>query len=194
MQKFDNVIKSKSYLEYLNSFVTSNQFSWYYMSSTAYKEESEEKPYNFSFYHLLVNKGETVSDNWKVFLPLVYELVEKSGVKDHYISRVRLGMITRAPMFNVHAPHCDFIEPHKTLLYYLNESDGDTYFYSNKFKVSEDGKEPFRYEKFDMSYQNHYKKNSMILFDGHNYHSSSSPQQHDCRIAININLFPLKND
>lgn len=191
MQKFDNVIQSKSYLQYLNELVTSNQFNWHYMSSTAYKEESEDKPYNFSFYHLLVNKGEPVSDKWDVFLPLVYELVEKSEIKDHYISRVRLGMITQAPHFNVHAPHCDFIDNHRTLLYYLNKSDGDTYFYSNKFKVSDDGKEPYRYENFDLSYQNHYKQNSMISFDGQTYHSSSSPQHHNCRIAININLFPV---
>jgi hypothetical protein len=100
-------------------------------------------------------------------------------------------MITQAPNLNIHSPHCDFIEEHKTLLYYLNKSDGDTYFYSNKFKVNEDGKEPYRYETYDMSYQNYYRQNSMISFDGHTYHSSSSPQHHNCRIAININLFPI---
>jgi len=191
MQKFYDVIGSKAYLNYLNEFITSNAFDWYYMSSTAYQKETECKPYNFSFYHLLVNKSEQVSNHWSLFLPLVYELVEKSGVIDHYVARVRLGLITKAPYHNVHAPHCDFINEHKTILYYLNESDGDTFFYSNKFKLSDDKKEPYRYETFDVSYQNHYRKNSMILFDGHTYHSSSSPMHHDSRIALNINLFPI---
>ncbi len=193
MQQFHNVIQSKSYLNHLNELVLSEKFGWQYLSSTAYEQENQSKPWNFSWYHTLVNKSQPNSQAWDIFLPLVYELVEKTGVKEHYISRVRLGLITRAPYVNVHSPHCDFVEPHKTILYYLNESDGDTYFYSEKFKINPDNpKEPFRYENFNVTHQNNYRKNSMILFDGFTYHSSSSPIHHDNRIAININLFPIK--
>ena len=68
--------------------------------------------------------------------------------------------------------HLDKVtEGDKSLLYYVNDSDGDTII---------------------MGEDNHIervtpKANRMITFNGKHLHTGHSPQQHKCRILINAN-------
>ena len=72
-----------------------------------------------------------------------------------------------------HEPHIDMKENHKVILFYLNDSDGDTYFYDKDHNVI-DSVTP--------------KANRAVLFDGSILHSSSKPVEFARRIVLNINL------
>ena len=74
-----------------------------------------------------------------------------------------------------HSPHIDFYFPHKVLLYYVHDTDGDTIFYD---KFNNEYKEIYRVTP---------KKGSAVVFDGSIYHASTTPNLHQRRIAININ-------
>ena len=63
-------------------------------------------------------------------------------------------------------------EQHKTILYYFNDSDGDTVFYKNKKIIK-------RITPV---------LNSGICFDGSIYHSSSKPIKNIKRLVMNINI------
>ena len=86
------------------------------------------------------------------------------------IYRVRLGCLLPDNLPH-HCPHVDFEEPHTTALYYVNETDGDTYFFEpKKGAVSP-------------------KRGKMIVFNGLSKHASSSPSK-GYRIALNVNFKP----
>lgn len=88
--------------------------------------------------------------------------------------------------------HIDFYEPHYTMLYYANDTDGDTVFSTvNELSLTEIENE---FEKFNHANQQSKilktvspKKGRCVLFDGLIYHASSTPTQNE-RFVINYNF------
>ena len=106
--------------------------------------------------------------------------MKKRNYIDVYnLSRMRLGLQVRVDSTSiVNKPHIDHYHPHQVLLLYLNESDGDTFFYNNHGEII---------KKISP------KANSAVLFDGSIMHSSSTPCKNSRRIALNINFNFLEN-
>lgn len=157
-------------LEGINNLVTSERFEWVYIPTTSGKGDND-----FSFVNLLYNKSETkhhINKHYDAFKNVISKCCKAFGEDEKNLIRARLGLIPNYGRFTIHSPHIDFDYSHTTLLLYLNQSDGGTYFYNNKQIVNE--------SKFE--------QNKCIKFDGSLYHSSSSPIDHSIRIALNINL------
>lgn len=88
--------------------------------------------------------------------------------------RVRVGMHIPDVTWNSHhGPHVDDDHPHNVILYYVNDSDGDTYFFNNQRKVIK------RVTP---------RKNRMVVFDGDILHASSYPIKSSIRITLNLNF------
>ena len=68
--------------------------------------------------------------------------------------------------------HVDADMPHTTTLYYVNDSDGDTYFFDNDGNII---------KKVTP------KKGRIVTFDGLTYHSSSCPRENSHRLVLNFN-------
>jgi len=120
--------------------------------------------------------------------------------------RCKVGIIPRDIRYTIHAPHIDRCSEHYVGLLYLNNTDGDTYIYKNKFD--------FEYRKnYNKEYNNEYevvfdwkkennltnddfeveqavtpKENRLVVFDGAHFHSSSTPTKTQMRWAINYNF------
>ena len=62
-----------------------------------------------------------------------------------------------------------------TALYYVNDSDGDTYFFDDSGKVTK------RVTP---------KKGTLVMWEGKIFHAKSSPIKTTSRVVININLLP----
>lgn len=108
------------------------------------------------------------------------------------IYRVRGGLMTRQRQTGLNYPHTDYFQPHYTFLYYVNDSDGDTFLFNEKVDYKDtDHKMPTKFTLMDRVAP---KKGDAIIFNGLLYHCSSTPENHDSRIAININLFPINNN
>ena len=97
--------------------------------------------------------------------------------------------------------HTDFDIPHKTLLYYLNDSDGDTMIFNERFKrppiPSNDPEErAIQLENYikdrevncTLAERVTPKKGRFVCFDGLRYHAPSNPIKHDSRYIFNINF------
>lgn len=67
--------------------------------------------------------------------------------------------------------HIDFNFPHIVCLYYVNDTDGDTFIYDTNKKMKRISP----------------KKNRAVIFDGSLYHASSLPTK-DKRVIINIDV------
>ena len=85
-----------------------------------------------------------------------------------------------------HNAHVDFYLPHYNALYYVNDTDGDTFIFNETYdQVSlERSIEYTRERKFTVARQISPKKGRMIGFDGKQYHASMHPKQSSHRIAI----------
>jgi hypothetical protein len=79
-----------------------------------------------------------------------------------------------------HTPHIDNEQNHYTLLYYVNNSDGPTYLFDNKY----DGTK----QNLNLIEKVNPEQGRAILLDGHYYHASSNPIINDYRLVINFNF------
>ncbi len=98
-------------------------------------------------------------------------LSEVAGLDILDLIRIRLGLYFPIEIPDDHnRPHVDQDYPHTVLLYYINDSDGDTYFFKKKKII--DRVTP--------------KQNRLVIFDGTTHHASSNPSKGH-RISLNLN-------
>jgi hypothetical protein len=87
-----------------------------------------------------------------------------------------------------HFPHTDVDELEnnvKTAIYYVNDSDGETYLFNEKAPKHSDSVTIY---KTVMP-----KKGKMLIFDSNTFHSSSSPIKSNIRIVLNV-VFKIKDN
>jgi hypothetical protein len=173
--------------EPLSNSLLHTDMPWYYCS-TAYDEEVSI--FGYSYHHTILNDEAPNSTLCSVVEPVITNLIYKNGDQLDKIMRIRVGMITVTHERIVHRPHVDFAVPHKTGLLYINDADGDTTFYKNKYD-SDSGACPLKFMEslgdLEIEAQVSPKANRLVLFDGLQYHSSSTPTKVARRIAINFN-------
>ena len=82
----------------------------------------------------------------------------------------------------VQEPHIDMPIPHLVCLYYVNDSDGDTFFFNETFNEE---REP---EQFTIMERVAPKKGRAVIFDGLRYHGSNCPIESQSRFIINAGM------
>lgn len=130
----------------------------------------------FYSYNSLKNVYEK-SNYFHTIQGLCDQLLKKFNREDILIKRAKVNIQPQNLKFNKHnhnSPHVDLKnEEHKVLLFYVNDSDGDTFFFdkSNKIikKVSP-------------------VQNRAVIFDGNILHAGSHPKISDYRIVVNIDF------
>ena len=106
------------------------------------------------------------------FLPILFNACKEQNIKVKEVLRVRCGLFYKNASKSKHRHHVDLLEPHKTLIYYANDSDGPTNIYEN--------------DKIVQKIQP--KKGRCFIMDGSVWHSSSHPKNTPYRIVVNINF------
>ena len=188
MNRIENIL-SASVFKKIQMEVSSNSFPWYYVS-TAYRSNSNSM-FDHSFSHLVLGNEGKISFISDMLETAILSALDKTNQTVNCIFRIRLGMTT-ANVPHVDHPHVDHKFPHMTGLIYLNDSDGPTILY-NEFYDPESALEPDMYCKTVLNNEvtikekNIPKENSMIWFNGLNYHSSSLPTTTSRRIVLNFN-------
>lgn len=180
-----------SYQKVLFDLVTQNSFPWYYHESISgidNLDQFSQDNLQYGFAHIAYSNDEAYEFS-KTFYPMIFFIEEKFNIPVEKLLRIRLGLNLRKTDKNVvHGPHVDYQVPHKTLLYYVNDSDGDTIFYDKFFEINDMSKNSVDFSEMKIEKTVSPKQNRAIVFDGLQYHSSSSPSKYVKRIAININF------
>lgn len=179
----DDFINS-SYNTLINDMIFGNNsdFAWYYLPNISGEENPEEvdgvmfSNNQSGLFHVAYSEGNVQSTMFNMLLPFIAQIEETFNKKINNLLRVRIGMNLNIGISQSHYPHTDLDIPNYTLLYYIDESDGDTIFY----KREED--------KLVVDFKNTHTKNQAVLFDGLTMHSSSSPVNYQKRTTININF------
>ena len=178
----ENII-DQEHVNMLCNHMTTLNFPWFVLPRTGNYNQPQIsydlQDSKFSLAHTLVNDGNINSEEiWK-FDKLLHALYKKFEI-DHtrtFVQRIRIGLITKVSDISFeHEKHIDYDTPHKTLLFYFNDSTGTTKFYSKDSSDNTVTKEITP------------KTNSACLFDGLIYHSSSTPNTNNFRFVLNINI------
>ena len=171
--------------EKLQELVMSREFPWYYVDCAsapfgAFVPDNATE--TIGWVHIAFSKNNnTRSQALPVFANLLDIIVEKFNVE---IIRVRASMKSYKKGFtesNYNLPHVDYFFPHVSIVYYINETDGDTWVFDQMYTEQPEPKE------FTVKQRVSPKPNRLLLIDGLQYHTASNPINNDCRVIININ-------
>jgi len=185
--EIDDVIP-KLYQDQIEAETTSNGMTWHFLQESGRRTKVETNYSGFcnTVYHaddrLLAPSPMTA-----LLMPLLFVFCEKAKLSFHTLLRIRISLFPRT-MIDVpqHNPHVDFYIPHRVGLYYVDDSDGDTFIFQETFEQL-GLEESVRYaaeKKFSLVKRVSAKKGRMIGFDGKHYHASMHPVEHSSRIAI----------
>ena len=194
MQNLSSVIQDKhfvviddfltpSYHKRILMNATAEGSQWNYHSNITYAPDVEYQltdPGVFGFGRMITSNGIDWKDEF--YLPFCYQIQDL--LPPTTIGRMRLDMTVYNPERRVHEAHVDTNTPHIASIYYVNDSDGDTIIYNEKF----DGEFEAPPNLTVMTKVSP-KANRLLIFDGKYFHTGSSPAKNKNRVIINSNFY-----
>lgn len=187
--QLDDVIPL-AYQNQIQAECQSDGMAWFFNEESSRRVAGVETSYS-GFSHLVyhVDGGASTSSPHMtaLLLPLLFVYCERAQIPFKTLLRIRIGLFTRT-MIDVphHNPHVDFYQPHRTAVYYVLDSDGDTFVFNETYEqVSKEQSLQYTKEgRFTVAARVSPKKGRMCSFDGKHYHASMHPMQSSSRIAI----------
>jgi hypothetical protein len=184
----DNILSKKDINLIENTLLTS-YFPWYLSSekinnkfSTCSKEmyllnkdknTIEDVQFVHSFVHYENNQTTIKSQYYSLIESITKNIINYFKLKQISLLRVKANLKTKNNVKNKYnTPHIDIKEDHVVGIYYVNNSDGDTFIFKNK-KI---------YDKITP------KKGRFLFFKGNTLHAAGYPLKSQVRCIINFNL------
>lgn len=180
----DNCISKKDQ-NILENYVSNSKFNWGFYDGTILKRDLHytnnciiEKGINPPQFSHLIN----VSNHSNlIFFQSIFNFIASYYNRNIHILKVKFNLLTKKDNSEYHYPHADidiFDEEIKTAIYYVIDSDGDTYLFNQFAPKTND--EITIYKTISP------KKGSILLFDSRRFHASSSPIINEKRIVLNM--------
>jgi hypothetical protein len=186
----DSFLSSEQILEVSNAVTkNNNRIIWHALENTSGLRQyptikdsdlmvSEDKQYS----HAASFNNKKISDIHDLGSNILNTFAKKHGIKVKETLRIKANILNKTgKKDHIHPPHIDMTIPHLVLLYYVNDSDGDTIMFNEKHYS-----EIIPTLTVDKAISP--KAGSAIVFDGLTYHASSSPRNTEERIVLNINF------
>lgn len=174
-EKFIHIIDDlypSRFINNLEDLLTSVNFPWFFQSNTSYDVLDKTNDV-FQFTHQFISKQGDHSPFLSEISFLSPFIEKKFNVEVVDTLRAKANLLTCNKGFNTdtyHPLHVDADEiNYWSLLYYVNDSDGDTF-----FKLSEND-----FKRVSP------KKGRAVFFNSNIEHASSSPVKTDTRIVVN---------
>lgn len=141
-----------------------------------------------SFYSIISDQNGVYSPLYDLLcLPLIVAC-SKNNIKCSRLLRIRIGLILSSHEQIVHTPHVDYTTPHKTMLLYLTNSDGQTILFKQKHSGIIDELGSADKNSLEVDHYITPVENKSVIFDGLQFHSSTTPKNDKFRIVINYNF------
>jgi len=174
-------------------------YDWFYDEES--KKFVNKSPNSDAFFHMAMINNNCISEVGKLCEKAILQIAEKNNFIIKNILRIRPSMLLKNIKNYVNMPHVDDIVSHKVGILYLNDCDGETALYNQKYEQLERNKDykkhlliPEKYKKiissggFSFSEKVSSKENRFLIFDGDTFHSSVSPTNVSKRVVINFNF------
>lgn len=187
----DNFLPTEAFVKLKDICVNSSTFPWF-LTETAYPEKGVSSNSQVSFANAMYMNTHS---NDALYLSISNILATALSFRNYDmvtgLYRIRAGLQIPLPskQKKINNPHIDINEPHKVLLLYMNDSDGDTILYNEKHDYSDiDMADYVNNNEFTVMDRVSPKGNRAVIFDGYHWHSSSTPTKSDKRVVLNCNF------
>lgn len=190
-------ILTKEQHKSLYDLVTGLDFPWYYQPNIAYinnpnAEANQNLCHSFGLTHTVwdIEKGK-VSEVLSHMALIAESFTQLSGIKPNNFIRIKINLQT--PIVNndsnkYNGAHVDRYTPHSSLIYYLNDSDGDTFIFNEVFDEADSTTWPQNVIPTIKERVTPVANSLYYLDSGLIYHSSSNPINNNRRYTINFNF------
>jgi hypothetical protein len=190
MQVYENVLPNVL-LKKVQDVVLHSGTPWHFNTTT--HKSAADTLYGYSWGHLALDQSGAKTAAADVLHTAILIALEKAGQPVKEIYRIRLGLLTVTHQRLINDPHIDIDVPHNTGLIYLNEADGATILYENKYNISSNLNgsqylEKVIGSKLKIAQEIEPIPNRMVIFDGLTYHSSTTPTTVPRRVVLNFNF------
>ena len=178
---FDNIIDSKAQKQIQH--IVFDKIRWQFIADVTNPNNKQQRP-GFSYHFLKDNKN--VFDYHSDMIQIIDAACDKINFKreDCLQGRSFLQLPLNLKDRSIDVPHVDADIEHLVILYYVNDSDGDTVIYENNFEGYDkvphfnDLKEKKRVTP---------KAGRVVMFNGKHWHTSCQPEN-NIRCIINYNV------
>jgi hypothetical protein len=153
----------------------------------------KDKIFNhFQLSYTTLDGGDIETSEAYNFIPILYHIQKYFGFTfDYYPYRIKSNLQFQTPnkdpdFFDI--PHIDLMEAaspqnnYWTILYYVNDSDGDTLIFNEKFIGT-----PIK--NFSLNQRVSPKKGRILMFPSNTMHSGNFPINSSYRLVINLNVW-----
>ena len=206
----DNYL-TKSYHKEIQERLTGNSFPWYYNSNSSFVVDNPTdtpifNEYGFShpFWEndekngFMLLDSDYYSKNFATFIkPFLLQVMDT--IDCDMILRCRADMVTWSPEEFIHPAHVDYSFPNTATIFYVNDTDGDTFLYGKHSFVKDIRIDQDRFgtlsqtvgtktTTLEIKERVSPKANRLVIFDGDILHTGSSPTKHKTRILLNSNF------
>tara|TARA_Y100000004_G_C8748831_1_gene341485 strand:- start:43 stop:603 length:561 start_codon:yes stop_codon:yes gene_type:complete len=178
---FDNIIDSKSQKEIQD--IVFNKVKWTFVADVTNPQKNQQQRPGFLYNYM---KENIVYKYHNDMIKILDAACNKINFKrnDCLQGRSFLQLPLNLKDRRLDAPHIDANKDHLVILYYVNDSDGDTVIYKNKF-ISED-KTP-KFDELEEWKRVTPKSGRVVMFNGKHWHTAQQPE-HNVRCIINYNV------
>jgi hypothetical protein len=164
--------------------INNNNFPYFYSLDTVDDECKKHLPKDrrigsqSQFCHLLYGDNKVNSP----FFDEIFKYFKNKSIQNLTPHRIKVNLLfnNQKNKNKFHTPHFDY--PNNlgvSAIYYVSNSDGDTYFFNEEYNGSYPQKLTI-YKKVTP------KKGRVVLFNSNRFHSSSSPIKFESRCIINM--------
>ena len=177
----DNVLPQLYANQIEDAIFKPGNFNWYFredITSADLIDYSEQKTMGFS--HVFMDNFNITSHFFDIISSIPQFCFDRAGINynNYKIINARTFLQIAQPNARLYDNvHIDCLDPHIVCLYYVTDSDAETYMFG-KTKESE------------ITSKIKPKKNRAVLFDGLTYHSSSNPHEGK-RVVINFDIVSI---
>lgn len=170
---------------YLQSYLISNNFPWFFQSNITDPTEYNINLDEYGFSHVFYDNMQINSYLFYLCEDLLYEMSKHVG--NIVLLKARADLTLYNPANKIHKPHTDLYEDHFVGIYYITRSSAPTLIYNetiNFESISENKK-----KKNLTIYKKIYpEQNKMVIFNGNHLHTGYSPSNEQFRTLLNINF------
>jgi hypothetical protein len=200
MQILENFIP-ETYITELEEALVSKNFTWFYKKGTSYNldmnayfgntihidDSTQDSP---QLIHVMYEYDNMNSQFFHLVKPMLYFL-EQQGKKAVGIYRIKSNLMTQESTYPENFYNVAHIDSPQnlvgrnmwTLLYYVNDSDGDTILFNEQLTDPD-----YKHDSISVMHRVTPKRGSAILFEGNRFHASTPPRTTRARMVINYVL------
>lgn len=192
--KLNESVIPKRLQDDIENIMGGTYFAWYHNNVTVDKlpdnwqwAEDEDAQETWQFVHTFYANQRVQSDHFQFVRPLLYFIENETGVNCNKLYRAKSNLLFPTGKDVYTTPHTDEIlknedgsSKYKTILYYINDSDGDTVFFDQRSELG-----TIR-PKMNIVDRMTPKKGSVVVFDSNIFHASTPPVNFKNRMVINF--------